>query len=139
MMSTAYPVDEQRHSGRLPRLAWLLSDHRDGGRLMLVAQAVCWTAVGTALAVLTAGCSSGSDGTPAAATTDRTATSSTTQGPGSFAWISSVMPTDAELTEALGYTVTTDGPPSVRPGRKFRNTFIGSGEVAERDWRVPGE
>ena len=70
---------------------------------------------------------------PADATTDRTAASSTTQGPGSFAWMSSVMPTDAELTEALGYTVTTDGPPSVRPGRKFRNTFIGSGEVAERD------
>lgn len=43
------------------------------------------------------------------------------------------MPTDAELTDALGYAVTIDGPPIIRLGREFRNTFIGRGEVAERD------
>lgn len=100
---------------------------------MLLSEILRWTAVGTALVFFTAGCISQSDETPAPAVTDTTAASSTTRGPGSLAWMSSVMPTDAELTDALGYIVTTDGPPNMLPGRKFWSTFIGSGQVAERD------
>jgi hypothetical protein len=50
-----------------------------------------------------------------------------------YAWLTAVLPTSAELSEALGYPVTADGPPKVRNGAKLRNTFIGSGDVAERD------
>lgn len=47
--------------------------------------------------------------------------------------MTSVLPTDPELSGALGYPVTIDGPPKIRNGAKLRNTFIGSREVAERD------
>lgn len=50
-----------------------------------------------------------------------------------FAWLTAVLPTDSELSEALGYPVTIDGPPTIRNGAKLRNTFIGSRDVAERD------
>jgi hypothetical protein len=47
--------------------------------------------------------------------------------------LTSVLPTDSELSEALGYPVTVDGPPRIRPGSGLRNTVVGSGDIAERD------
>lgn len=92
-----------------------------------------WMAAAAAVVVWLAGCSSQNDGTAAQSTTALTAPSVTTQARDSFAWLSSVMPTDAELSDALGYAVSTGGPSRVRASPKFRNTFVGSGEVVERD------
>lgn len=63
-------------------------------------------------------------------TSSDTATVATAPDP--YAWLTSVLPTSAELSNALGYAVTVDGPPRIRPGSGLRNTVIGSGDVIER-------
>ncbi len=83
--------------------------------------------------VLLVSCSTSGDGTSAPRPSAPSAESSKTQAQEPYAWLTSVLPTDAELSEALGYPVTIDGPPEIRNGAKLRNTFIGSREVAERD------
>ena len=47
--------------------------------------------------------------------------------------MTAVLPTDSELSEALGYSVTIDGPPRIRRGSGLRNTVVGSGDIVERD------
>lgn len=83
--------------------------------------------------VLLVGCSTPVDGTSTPNTRTSSAESTQTQVQEPFAWLTAVLPTDSELSEALGYRVTVDGPPKVRNGKRLRNTFIESREVAERD------
>ena len=83
--------------------------------------------------VLLVGCSTQSDGTSAPENSKSSTESTNIQVQEPYAWLTSVLPTDSELSEALGYSVTIDGPPKVRNGARLRNTFAGSGDVSERD------
>lgn len=90
-------------------------------------------AAAAASVVLLVSCSTSSDGTSTLDTRTSSTESTQTQVQEPYSWLTSVLPTDAELSEALGYPVTIDGPPKIRSGAKLRNTFIGSRDVAERD------
>lgn len=83
--------------------------------------------------VLLVGCSTQSDGTSAPVNSKSSTESSNIQVQEPYAWLTSVLPTDSELSEALGYPVTVDGPPRIRRGSGLRNTVVGSGDIAERD------
>lgn len=77
--------------------------------------------------VFVGGCGQISEGT--ATRTDDTLASSTSQAPqppNGYAWLNSVMPTSKELTEAAGYQITIDEPPTVHPGPYLRDTVVGS-------------
>ena len=100
---------------------------------MIAGDALRRAASAAAGAVLLVSCSTPVEGTSTPDTRTSLAESTQTQVQEPYAWLTAVLPTDSELSEALGYPVTVDGPPKVRDGAKLRNTFIGSGEVAERD------
>ncbi|WP_240630620.1 sensor domain-containing protein [Mycolicibacterium sp. GF69] len=84
-----------------------------------------------ATASLIAGCGSARERTaeseagPTVALTTAGGTAPTT----SYAWLSSVLPDDKELTDAVGFQVRMDEPPSVGP--RLRNTAAGSRELTE--------
>ena len=82
---------------------------------------------------LIAGCAAPATESPAITSSNAIPSSASAQPPDPSAWLTSVMPTDSELSDAVGYPVSVDGPPSVRPGSKLRNTVIGSGDVSERE------
>ncbi|WP_395307497.1 sensor domain-containing protein [Mycobacterium sp. AMU20-3851] len=83
--------------------------------------------------VLVVGCSNPSDGTSKSDTSKPSAESTNNQVREPYAWLTSVLPTDSELSDALGYPVVVNGLPKVRDGARLRNTFIGSRDIAERD------
>lgn len=91
------------------------------------------TAVAAFSVVLLASCSTSGDGTSALGTSELPTESSKTRVHAPYAWLTAVLPTSSELSEALGYPVTVDGPPKIRNGARLRNTFIGSREITERD------
>lgn len=93
-------------------------------------------AVVTAIAVsiLTAGCALSSTGTAIPERKQSSQTSAPTSPPSSpspFAWLASVLPNSAELSTALGYSVTVDELPSVGDITRLRNTMVGSRSVTE--------
>lgn len=100
---------------------------------MLLRGAARYSAAAIACVVVLAGCSSPGEGPSAHSSTAAQTSVPGSQPEDSFSWLSSVLPTDPELSEALGYPVTTDGPPRVRTDVKFRNTFVGSGDIAARE------
>lgn len=100
----------------------------------MIARHVLRRAAAAALGVvLLTSCSTSSDGTSTPDTTTSFTETTQTRAQEPYAWLTSVLPTDSELSEALGYPVTIDGPPKIRNGARLRNTFVGSREVAERD------
>lgn len=100
---------------------------------MIAGGALRHAASAAAGVVLLVSCSTPVDGTSTPDTRTSSTESTRTQVQNPFAWLTAVLPTESDLSEALGYPVTIDGPPTIRNGAKLRNTFIGSREVAERD------
>ncbi|WP_156670852.1 sensor domain-containing protein [Mycobacterium sp. E136] len=94
------------------------------------------SAVGGVLALvvssLIAGCGAAAEQTTQSGA-DRSSTFTTSRGtapPNEYAWLTTVLPSDQELTTAAGYQIRMGEPPSV--GSRLRNTLAGSREMTER-------
>lgn len=88
---------------------------------------------GIATVSLIVGCGGAEEHTPrpeASRATAPTTTITTMTPTNSYAWLTTVLPNDRELTDAAGFQVRVDEPPSV--GIRLRNTVAGSRELTEK-------